>query len=72
MLLVSAAQQSESAIYIHIYLLFFGFPFHLGHHRAVTKSTILQQKLIFKKFQKMFTLKKEKDLHLLLLCAVFC
>ena len=24
----------ETQLYIHMYLLFFGFPFHLGHHRA--------------------------------------
>ena len=32
-LLLSAVQQSESATRIHISL-FFGFPSHLGHHRA--------------------------------------
>ena len=35
MLLVSAMQKSESAV--HISLLFFGFPSHLGHHRAVSR-----------------------------------
>ena len=34
--LVSAAQQSESAIYIHISP-FFGFPSHSGHHRALSR-----------------------------------
>ena len=32
-MLVSAEQQSESAICVYIHL-FSGFPFHLGHHRA--------------------------------------
>ena len=45
-LLVSAAQQSESAICIHIPL-FFGFPSHLGHHRALRKvPCAIQQVLI--------------------------
>ena len=30
--LVSAVQQSESATCMHKSSLFFGFPFHLGHH----------------------------------------
>ena len=34
--LVSAAQQSESALHIHISLLF-GFPSLLGHHRALSR-----------------------------------
>ena len=34
---VSALQQSESAGPIHIYPLFSGFPFHLGHHRALNR-----------------------------------
>ena len=36
--LVSAAQQSEPAIHTYIYVsnLFFGFPSHLGHHRALS------------------------------------
>ena len=34
--LVSAVQQSESVIYIQLSL-FFGFPSHLGHHRALSR-----------------------------------
>ena len=37
MLLVSTVQQGESAIYIHIYPLFFQFPSYLGHHRAFSR-----------------------------------
>ena len=36
MLLFSAVQQSESAIYIYIYPLFFGFPSHLGRRTALS------------------------------------
>ena len=41
--LVSAVQQSKSAlhIYIYIYPLFFGFPSHLGHHRASSTVPVL-------------------------------
>ena len=35
--LVSAEQQSESAISIHIFPLFFGFPSHLGRYRALSR-----------------------------------
>ena len=35
--LVSAVQQSESTVCIHIPPLFFGFPPHLGHHRALNR-----------------------------------
>ena len=38
--LFSAAQQSESAICLHIPL-FFGFPSRLGHHRALSKVPVL-------------------------------
>ena len=34
--LVSVVQQSES-LYVCMYSLFFGFPFHLGHHRALSR-----------------------------------
>ena len=34
--LVSTVQQSELTIHIHISPLF-GFPFHLGHHRALSR-----------------------------------
>ena len=37
---VSAVQQSESAICIHISPLF-GFPSHLGHHRAQAEFPVL-------------------------------
>ena len=31
-------RQSESDIhFVSIYILFFGFPFHLGHHRVLSK-----------------------------------
>ncbi|MDP1019943.1 hypothetical protein Q6284_32330, partial [Klebsiella pneumoniae] len=38
MLLVSAVQQSKSDLCIHISSLSFGFPSHLGHHRALSRS----------------------------------
>ena len=44
-LLVPAVQQSESAICIHIPL-FFGFPSHLGHHRALRKDPCAIQKAL--------------------------
>ena len=34
-LLVSAVKQTESAIRVYIYPLFFGFPSHSGYHRAL-------------------------------------
>ena len=37
MLLVSAVQQSESAIYIYTYSLFFGFLSYLDHHRTSSR-----------------------------------
>ena len=39
-MLVSAVQQSESVIHIHISTLFFRFPPHLGHHRSVKQVFI--------------------------------
>ena len=36
--LVSAVQQSVSVIHIHISP-FFGFPFHLGHHRSLSGAS---------------------------------
>ena len=44
--LVSAVQKSESAVSIHLSL-FFGFPPHLGHHRALSRvHWAIQQVLI--------------------------
>ena len=45
---VSTIQQSESVICIHIFLPpLFGFPFHLGHHRALNRvPCAIQQVLI--------------------------
>ena len=37
LVVVSAVQQSESAVRVHIYPLFFGFPSHLGHYRALVR-----------------------------------
>ena len=33
----AARQKSESAVHVYIYLLVFGFPFHLGRHRALRR-----------------------------------
>ena len=45
--LVSTVQYNDSATYIHIHPLFFGFPSHLGHHRALgTAPCAVQQVLI--------------------------
>ena len=45
--LVSAVLRSESAICIHISPFFFGFPSHLGHHRALSRVLCaIQQVLI--------------------------
>ena len=35
-MLIFAKQQSESALCIYIYPLFFGFSSHLGHHRTLS------------------------------------
>ena len=35
---VSAVQQSESAVRMHIYPFVFGFPSHLGHYRALVRA----------------------------------
>ena len=35
--LVSALQQSESAIFLHISFFFFWFVFHLDYHRALSR-----------------------------------
>ena len=40
-MLISTVQQSESAIYIYIYPLLFGFPSYLGHHRALVEFSVL-------------------------------
>ena len=44
--LLFAIQKSESAIHVYIYLLFFGFPFHLCHDRALRRvpSALLYQR----------------------------
>ena len=34
---VSAVQQNESAMRIHVFPSFFGFPSLLGHHRALSR-----------------------------------
>ena len=44
--LISAVQQSESAIYMYTYPLFLEFPSHLGHHRALNRVPWAIQVLI--------------------------
>ena len=42
----------EGIPYIYIYPLFFGFPSHLGHHRALSRVPGSSDKLLFKDFWK--------------------
>ena len=42
---VSAVQQSQSALFIHIYL-FWGFLSHLGHHRALSRVPCAKQQVL--------------------------
>ena len=44
--LISAVQQSESAIYMYTYPLFLGFPSHLGHHRALNRVPCAMQQVL--------------------------
>ena len=45
MFLVSAVQQSESAIHIHTYTLF-GFPSQWGHHRAPSRDPCITEQVL--------------------------